>query len=179
MKGDAPLTGKKFIPLGTITKAHGLRGEVKVRPETASPGNFNRYRQIYLSPADSQDKIPRANLQARVSGGAVILRLGGCAPRGEAESVVRYRIWLDQYDLPQLGPDEFYLCDLEGKLAITSSGDALGTIAGVLSTGQYNVLVIRRGDNELLVPAVKAFIVEIAASHVVLDPPPGLLELTL
>lgn len=169
----------KFIPLGTITKAHGLRGEVKVRPETASPENFTRYRQIFLSPAGSQDKVPCVNLQTRVNGSTVILRLEGCATREEAESLIGHRLWLDQADLPPVGPDEFYLCDLEGKTAMTPSGEVLGTIAGVLSTGGHNLLVVRRDNVELLVPAVKTFIVEIAASHVVLDPPPGLLELNL
>ena len=169
----------KFILLGTIIKAHGLRGEVKIRPETASPENFIRYRQIYLSPAENQAKTPRVNLQARVSGSSVILRLDECTTREEAESLIGYRLWLDQADLPPVGADEFYLCDLEGKTAMTPSGEPLGTIAGVLSTGGHNILVVRRDAAELLIPAVKAFVVEIAASHVVLDPPPGLLELNL
>lgn len=62
---------------------------------------------------------------------------------------------------------------------MTPSGMALGTIVGVLSTGLQSTLVLQYQDRELLVPAVRAFIVEVTLSHVVLDLPPGLLELNL
>lgn len=167
------------ILLGTIIRAHGLRGEVKVRPFTESPENFIGYRRLSLAQAGDQNKVPKTCLQARVSGGLVILRLEGCESREEAESLIGCQLWLNQAELPPAGPDEFYLCYLEGKPALTPSGIGLGTIVGVMSAGGQNTLVLRYQDRELLIPAVRAFIVEVTSSHVVLDPPPGLLELNL
>ena len=53
--------------LGTVTRAHGLRGEVKVRPLTESPASFARYQHLYLSTAGDGEKVPHTALQARVA----------------------------------------------------------------------------------------------------------------
>ena len=72
-----------FVLLGTVTRAHGLQGEVKVRPLTESPASFARYRQLYLSVAGNGEKIPHTAVQARVSGQGGEVQPGagsGCSP---------------------------------------------------------------------------------------------------
>ena len=50
-------------------------------------------------------------------------------------------------------------------------------MAAILSGGGQDILVIRTNEAEVLVPAVRAFIRAVEDDRVVLDPPPGLLEL--
>ena len=171
---DSPVP---YVLLGTITRAHGLRGEVKLLVSTESPGNIRRYRHIYLSVGNEGSKRIYTNLLARSSGNSVILQLKECSTREEAEQLTGCKVWLASTDLPEIGPGEFYLYTLEGKQAKTVSGLVLGTVVAILNAGQQNVLVIRSPEEEFLVPAVKEFIVAIDEETVVLAPPPGLLEI--
>ena len=93
-----------FVLLGTVTRAHVLQGEVKVRPLTESPASFARYRQLYLSVAGDGEKIPHTAVQARVSGQGVVLRLSGCATREAAEQLAGSKVWLATSELPPPAP---------------------------------------------------------------------------
>lgn len=166
-----------FVAAGVVVKAHGLRGEVKVRPFTQSPDSLTRYRQLYLGSEDAATPMPHACELARVSGSAVIVRLAGCADRDKAEHLVGQLVWLSVADLPPAGEGEYYLHTLVGKRAETTDGQVLGTVTAIIDAGGQDILVIRNGANEVLAPAVREFIREIGEARLVLDLPPGLLEI--
>jgi 16S rRNA processing protein RimM len=84
-------------------------------------------------------------------------------------------------------PDEFNDHDLIGLVAVTVTGDRVGTVTDVLHHGQDLLVISAAGDagagagagaGETLVPFVRAIVpeVDIAAGRLVLDPPPGLLD---
>ena len=166
-----------FILLGTVTKPHGIQGELKVRPYTETPGNIARYRRLYLSADNGNSRVPYTNFHARVSGNSVILRLEECSTRNQAEQLAGMQIWLPSSDLLPIGTDEFYLYTLEDKQATTASGLILGKITAIVSTSGQDILVIQDAQNEYLVPLVREFIVAIDEEKVVFDLPPGLLEI--
>jgi 16S rRNA processing protein RimM len=73
---------------------------------------------------------------------------------------------------------------LIGLAVRTVDGNAVGTVTDVLHHGQ-DLLVIRgrdpgdaAGSGEVLVPFVAAIVpeVDVPAGHLVIDPPPGLLD---
>lgn len=166
-----------FVVAGVVVKAHGLRGEVKVRPFTQTPDSLTRYRQLYLGGEEAATLTPHTCELGRVSGIAVILRLAGCTDRDGAERLVGQQVWLSVADLPPAGEGEYYLHTLVGKRAETIDGQALGTVTAIICTGGQDILVIRNGTDEVLVPAVREFIRELVEERVVLDLPPGLLEI--
>jgi len=165
-----------FILLGTVVRPHGIRGELKIRPHTEQPANLCRYRRMYLAADADGEVIECTDVRARVSGRLIILKVPGCTDRNRAEQLVGWHLWLAASDLPPAGPDEVYLHTLMNKRARTVDGRVLGTIRELLGGGQER-LVIREGENEYLVPAVRAFIAAVDDDEVVLDLPPGLLEM--
>lgn len=166
-----------FVLIGTVTRPHGLKGEVKVHAFGDDPGNFHRYRRLFLSTDHGQTKVAWVNAQARVNGSTVILRLEGCATREQAEQLAGMEIWLAAADLPALDQGEFYLYTLEGKEAQTPTGTRLGTVTAIVANSGQDLLVIKDGQREYLVPVVRAFVTAIDDHRVVLDLPPGLLEI--
>jgi 16S rRNA processing protein RimM len=80
-------------------------------------------------------------------------------------------------------PDEFHDHQLIGLTVVTVSGELVGTVTDVLHVGQDLLAVTpapgtsRRA--EVLVPFVAAIAVEVdlAGGRLVIDPPPGLLDL--
>lgn len=92
-------------------------------------------------------------------------RDAAAALRGQLVEVPRAAISLD--------PGEYLVADLIGLAAVDPAGAALGTIAEILQLPAHDVLVIRDGDRERLVPLVDAFLreVDLPGGRVVLDPP--------
>ena len=166
-----------FVVAGVILKAHGLRGEIKVRPFTQSSDSLTRYRRLYLGGKEAGALTLHTCELCRVSGPMVILRLSGYTDRDMAEQLVGQQVWLAVDDLPPAGEGEYYLHTLVGKQAVGTDGHRLGMVTSIIGTGGQDILVIRDGDNEVLVPVVRAFIREIGEEQVVLDLPPGLLEI--
>lgn len=80
-------------------------------------------------------------------------------------------------------PDEFHDHQLTGLTVVTADGDLVGTVSDVLHSGQALLSVTPAGAEpghaEILVPFVAAIAVDVdlAAGKLVIDPPPGLLEL--
>lgn len=165
------------VLLGRITKPHGIRGEVKVHPFSGRPENFLQYRNVLLGPEEGGDRIPYRIEQARVQGKQVLLQLSGCTDRNGAEALVGRQVWLRREDLPAPDDDEFYLLDLEGKRVVTADGLQLGQVTGFLETSAHDILIITGKSQEYLVPVQKGFIVTIGDDEVVLDVPPGLLDI--
>ena len=166
-----------FVLLGTIVRPHGIKGELKVRPFTAQPEDFGRYPRLYLSESEQGPKRLCNKKQARISSNQVILCLQECDSRDRAESLVGSLVWIPAEDLPPLEMDEFYLHTLIGKHVRTVDGQQLGRAENLLSGSGQELLVIRLGKEEHLIPIVKAFIHEITADFVTLDLPDGLLEI--
>lgn len=118
-----------------------------------------------------------ADVQSRVSGELVILHIGQCRDRDHAERLVGQHLWLAAEDLPPVQKGEWYLYNLMGRLAKTTSGQVLGRIEGVLSRPGQEVLVVVEGGREHLVPAVRDFVVAVLEDEVVFDLPPGLWDI--
>jgi 16S rRNA processing protein RimM len=168
---------ERFVLLGIVTKPHGIKGELKVRPFTEHPESFTRYRRMYLAGNDENDKTPCTNVQTRVNGRTVILRLEECSTRERAEQLAGMRIWVASSDLAPIDDDHFYLHTLEGKHGWTEDGMYLGMVRAFLSAGGQDVLVVGEGNTEYLIPVVRKFIIAIEEDRVVFDLPPGLLEM--
>jgi 16S rRNA processing protein RimM len=165
------------ILLGKITRPHGIRGEVKIHPYSRQPENFLEYREILVSSDDPATRIPYTIVQSRVQGSQAVLRLAGCDSRDQAEALAGREVWLRRSDLPEPAEDEYYLADLEGREAVSTDGLRLGRISGIMDTAAHPILIVTGGGREYLVPAYPGVVVNFDEERVVLQLPPGLLEM--
>ena len=56
--------------------------------------------------------------------------------------------------------DEYYWTDLEGLRVRDRDGTVIGTVAYLLETGANDVLVVRDGEREILVPFVTGDVIK-------------------
>ena len=105
----------------------------------------------------------------------------GVADRNAAEALRGTLLHVDARTLPALeDEDEYYDSQLVGLVARLTDGAVVGTVQEVLHLPHGDVLAVARGEQgEALVPFVRAIVprVDLAAGELVLDPPPGLLDL--
>lgn len=177
MPGLPSASGQEYVLLGTITRPHGIKGELKVRPYTAQLETLGSYAQLLLAVDARAEKKAYTNEQARVSGTQIILRLRECTSRDMAETLVGQGVWVRSEDLPPVAEGEFYLHTLLGKAVRTVDGQVLGIAEQLLAGSSQDILVVRQGKQELLIPAVRAFIRSIDSETVTLDLPEGLLDI--
>ena len=171
-----------LLLMGRVGKTHGLRGEVKVIPETDDPKRFKVLDTVFLGKESARatpHTVVSVRLQHTKRGPTVVLKLEGIDTVDEAATLRRLSVFARQEDLPPLADDEFFLHDLIGLDVLTDQGEAVGTIADVLEMPANNVYVVARtGRPDALIPAVPAFIddVDIEGGRLVVRPIEGLLE---
>lgn len=164
---------------GRVGKAHGIRGDVIVDPRTDDPElRFAPGSVLITDPAESG---PLTVVSSRQHSGRWLVHFAGFDDRNAAESLSGTMLLVDSESLdPLADPDEFYDYQLVGLQVCLPTGEKVGEVIELMhGMGGETLLVRRVDDSELMVPFVRQIVptVDIAAGTVVIDPPPGLLEL--
>ncbi len=167
-----------FIPLGKISKPHGIRGEVKIYPYSGSPEQFvDAYKHIYMA-VDEQGPLVELTIErSRIQGKLVLAKFKNYSDRAAAEHIVGREVFVHKNNLPDLSEDEFYLHELVGKELVDTSGATLGVSNWILTTSGQDLLIVQNRGREYMVPIVGDFIQSIDNKKIVVDLPPGLLDI--
>ena len=159
--------------VGRVVRPHGLAGEVVVDPADSGSLQFEPGTHWWL--AGRWCEVVRS----RVHSGRWVVRLGGIADRDAAEALRAEEIAVEAAELPELESGRYYIHDLVGCRVEDPEGADLGEIVAVVS-GPQDWLEIEQEGERTLVPMVQALVkeVDVEAGRVVIDPPPGLAEVT-
>jgi 16S rRNA processing protein RimM len=168
------------LVVGRIGRAHGVHGEVTVEVRTDDPDS--RYAPGSTLVTDPAERGPLTVERARPRPGGLIVAFAGVTGREEAEALRDTLLLVESETLPALAdPDEYYDHELVGLAAVLPSGASLGTVDDVVHGAGGDLLVVRTHEGrEHLVPFVRTIVptVDVPGGRVVVDPPPGLLELS-
>jgi len=100
-------------------------------------------------------------LNIRQTGGCFRFALEGINSPEEAAILSGGEIVVPHTDRSGLPEDEYYIDDLIGCRAVSDDGEELGLIKEIWNQGHHDLWVIDGPFNEILVPAVKEFILGI------------------
>ena len=175
--------------VGVVLRAHGVRGEVVVEPRTDVPGRRFAVGRVLAratvgatSPAGTDLVVAKV----REHSGRLLVRFEGIDDRTGAEELRGVRLVIDADDAgppADAGEDAdglWWDSELIGLSARLSDGSVVGDVTGVVHGAGNDLLVVRTGEGRsVLVPFVAAVVplVDAAAGRLVVNPPPGLLEL--
>jgi 16S rRNA processing protein RimM len=169
------------LVVGRVVRAHGVTGEVVVEVRTDDPDTrFAPGTTLRAKPSRGGPERDYVVDSAREHSGRLLVRLDGVADRTAADSMRGTLFLVDSADLPPIEePDEFYDHQLEGLQVVTTAGTPVGSVAEVLHTAAGELLSVRTGDGEVLVPFVSAIVTAVSLTDqtIEIDPPEGLLEL--
>lgn len=167
----------RYLAIGRVVGAFGIRGEVKVEVHTDFPERFYQLKRVYLGESDD-DVRPVAVLGARPHKGRFLLRLEGCSDRTTAEAMRGQWLHIPIEEAMPLAEDEYYVYEVLGLRVETPAGEFLGYIQEVLFTGSNEVFVVEGDEGELLIPVLEDVVLEIdrAGERVLVALPPGLRE---
>jgi 16S rRNA processing protein RimM len=193
MSNPQPIKSKPLVPpdgwmeIGSIVGAHGIKGEVKVYPNSDFPERFTKSGERWLwGNGDTEPRLVQLQKGYEIPGrGLYVLQLDGLSDRNQAEQLRGSMLILPITDRPRLSPGEYHsqdLIDLPVFHQIT--GAQIGIVADIFSAGHEILLVnAPSGDKtvEVMIPFVKEIVpvVDLANRRIEILPPPGLLEIYL
>jgi len=170
--------GGDLIVIGRVTRPHGVKGATRIEYfNEEDPQFFSRYKIIYLR-GEEGDPQPYRPIKARPHKKFILAKLEGVRTREEAERLRGSWVLVDAADLPPLGKDEYYWYEILGMQVFTEKGRYLGELREIFPTGSNDVYVVRKGEKEFLIPAIKDVVVDIdkKARKMIIHPLEGLLE---
>jgi 16S rRNA processing protein RimM len=153
----------RYLAVGQIIGAHGLRGELKVEILTDDPRRFGQLRRVFLGLEDSEPR-PRRLVSYRLHKGRALLQIEGCIDRGAAQALRGYLIQVPLEEAIPLEEDQFFEHQILGLEVWTRSGTYLGRVDEIIHTGANEVYVVRNtepGQREILIPAIHEVVQEV------------------
>lgn len=160
-----------------VGKPHGLRGEVTVQVHTDDPEGRFVPGEVFATEPEGVGPLELASV--RVHQGTYLLGFVGHGDRNAAEALRGTRLLVADADEPE-EDDAWREDQLVGMAAVLTDGRDVGEVVALHVRDVQDLLEIRTPDGrELLVPFVEELVPEVdeETRRVVLDPPPGLLEL--
>jgi 16S rRNA processing protein RimM len=176
-----------WVWLARIRHPQGRKGEVFADILTDFPEKFAERRRLWLIAADSS-AAPSAPREVELTAhwlhkGGIVLHFAGVDSISAAETLTGLAVVLPRAERAVLGQDEAYISDLVGCTLVDVAGAEaipVGEIEDVDRTaGPVALLVVRRGQQEILVPFAKSYLrkIDLDARRVEMALPEGLIDL--
>src|SRR5262245_54829738 len=150
-----------LVPLGVVTGAHGVHGELRVKPYNPSSSLLlTSPRALLRGPgADAPREV--ALQSARWHRDELIVRLETCAQREDALALRGGELCLRRAQLPALAEGEHYLVDLVGLSARRADGTPIGRVVEAIEYPASQVLRVDTARGTIELPMLEPYLVEI------------------
>lgn len=172
-----------LVSVGRVVRPHGVRGEVVVEVRTDEPEQRFAVGSalVVADPGPGPTPATLTVAAQRPHQGRRIVSFQGIADRDAADALRGVLLQVDSTTLPpSADPDEFHDHQLVGLAAVTPAGEPLGEVIQIDHVSAADLLVVALSEGGTVrVPFVRAIVpkVDLARGRVVVDPPPGLLDL--
>ena len=167
----------EYVIVGFVERPFGITGEMKVKPITDFPERFNKLKTVFVElkgGSCEKFRITKATLREH----SVYLILKGIDTREQAQKLRGglLKIPLDQ--VVPLAADEFYHFEIIGFEVSNTSGQHLGVVEEVMALPANDVLVVKNGDRDHLIPMIADVIKKIdrESQQIIIEVIDGLLD---
>ena len=141
-----------WIPVGRLTRTHGLKGELKFYPFEQNDITVQSGQRICLG--KMQLKIE----SVRGIKSPFILKLDGINNIEDTKSLVGQEVRVARADFKQLPEGEFYRFEIEGLKVFNDTGKYYGVVEEIVETGSNDVYVVRGEGKEWLIPMIDSVV---------------------
>jgi len=146
-----------LIAVGEFIKVFGIHGELVVRPMTDSMQRLRKLKRVFVG-LNADTAVEAAVDSVRVEGRGVRVKLSQVDDRDAARDIVGGLLFVDEADRVRLPKGRYFVHDVIGLTVIDEGHCVVGKVTDILRLPAHDVYVVRSGDREVMVPAVKEFI---------------------
>ncbi len=172
---------KSQLRVGRLTKAHGLKGAIKVELYTDDPA------RRFTPGAKFSLQVPETSPWHGKSLELIELKWYNLQPvaffkdvpdRTAAEALIKAILWIDQDDTELTNEDDAWFDHQLVGLRVLRDGTEVGTVSQIDHFPSQDLLTVATANGDVLVPFVKAIVteVDVTAGTMTVDPPLGLFE---
>lgn len=161
------------LVVGRIGRAHGVQGEATIEVRTDDPD---------LRFAIGEKLTLENGNQLTISGfrwhnQILLLTFAGIADRNKIEEL-RDQLLYAEVDVNSNTPDEYHFQQLIGCQVFLPDRSNLGEVTEIVQLPGQDLLSVKTGRGEILIPMVKQIIlsIDVAKKIIEIDPPEGLLD---
>jgi len=168
----------EWIEVGRIVRPHGVRGEVRISPESDNPERFAPGAVLHARPdrpgltVHVSERICLTIETIRGDDEFPIVAFREIDDRQQAKALRGFVLEIPADMLPELEENEFYPFDLEGLAVRDSAGVTVGKVVEVLDYPAHGVLVIAlEGKGNCMVPFVAEAVptVRVAEGYLIVE----------
>ena len=153
-----------LITIGRIERHFGVRGEFKIRSLSDVPGRLERLKQVQVLEPTGQ-VVEKTVAHIRRVGSTYIMGLVGVTTPEEAVALRGGLIQVPRCSAATLAADVYFECDLIGMTVENERGDEIGVVETIWEIPENHVFVVRKGTEEVLIPAAKSFVTSVDLVH--------------
>ncbi len=128
----------EWLEVGIIVAPQGLKGELRVYPDSDFPERFIEPGMRWLQHPDTGEIEAVQLLNGRYVPGKnlYVIQLAGVDNRDRAEELRGYKLLVDKRDRPSLEDDEYHVSDLVNlEVYHQQTGENIGIVIDILSAG--------------------------------------------
>ncbi len=141
-----------WIPVGRVTRTHGLKGELKFYPFEKNGITVQSGQKICL------EKMQLKVESVRGTKSPFILKLDGINSIEDTKSMVGQEVRVARKDFEPLPEGEFYRFEIEGLKVFDDTGKYYGVVEEIVETGSNDVYVVRGEGKEWLIPMIDSVV---------------------
>ena len=163
----------EFMTIGRILTTFGIKGKLKVKPETDFPQRFACGARVYIN------RQPMTVSDSEWHGDRLALKLETINSLEDARKLRGKVVEIHHSQIHSLPEGQYYHFQLIGLEVWTTRGERLGNITEIISAVSNDTYVINGEKGEILIPAIEDVVksVYLEKGRLVIEPIEGLLEL--
>jgi 16S rRNA processing protein RimM len=150
------------VAVAYITRSKGVRGHVKAEPLTDDVRRYDALTSVVIQREGTPDRSLMLEHWRREDPGVVLKFSGIDTPEAARDLLVKGYVTVERDQVPALAGSHFYIFDLVGCAVEDEHGQPIGTVEEVLEMPSTDVYVVRGSHGEVLIPAVKDFVKDVA-----------------
>lgn len=169
----------RYLTVGQVVGAHGIRGELKIAILTDDPQRFGLLERVFVG-REGEEPVPWLLAGYRLHKEWALFRLEGCDDRTTAETFRGCLIQVPREEAIPLEEGEYFEHQILGLGVWTVHDEYLGEVLEIIYTGANEVYVVQGTDpshREILIPAIEDVVLEVdlEAERILVELPEGLL----
>lgn len=152
-------TATDVVVMARIAAPFGIKGWLKLQTFTETPDSLDAYASWLVKGPKGWEEFELEDFAVNVK--AVVAKFKGIDDRTAAEKLAKRDIGIPRDALDVLDDGENYWIDLIGCEVVDALGKKLGHIDSLMETGANDVLVVKNGPEEQLIPYIDSVIVKV------------------
>ncbi len=152
------------LPVATVLKPQGVRGEVKLKVYLDNGGDILSVAKLYIGGKEYEV------MGGRAFGEFAYLSLRGIADRNAAELLRGQEVEADRADLPPLPEGRHYIADLLGCSVVYENGEKVGEVTSI-TPAKTDIYTVISDKKEITFAAAEGVIksVDVEGGKIIVD----------